>query len=188
MSLEFRRLEHVDLALVARWLAEPHVAPWWQEDPAVGAVLDRYGPSIDGTDPTEVFVVELDAAPVGLTQRYRLADNPEWRASLVPTLPPGTDPDVAACIDYLIGDPAQIARGLGPRMIAAFTDETFARYLDVDTVVVAVNRDNRRSWRALEKSGYRRVYEGEVVSDDPSDEGVHVVYVYHRGGGHRGGP
>ncbi len=177
----FRPLAHPDLALLGRWLAEPHVEPWWLEDHSPEGVLARYGPTIDGIDATEVFVVELDGEPLGMVQRFRLADEPEWAATLTPTLPAGTDPTRVAGLDYLIGSAERTGQGLGPRMLEAFTVATFDRYPEVDIVAVAVQEPNRRSWRALEKTGYHRVYEGEIVSDDPADAGVNVVYVRHRG-------
>jgi aminoglycoside 6'-N-acetyltransferase len=176
----FRPLERRDLGLLGEWLAAPHVEPWWREDPSPAAVDERYGPSIDGTDRTEVFVVELDGEPLGLVQRYRFADEPEWWATLRPTLPAGTDPDRVAGLDYLIGRPERLGRGLGPQMLDAFSADTFGRYPECDTIAVAVHADNRRSWRALEKIGYRRVYEGALESDDPADEGIQVVYVRDR--------
>jgi aminoglycoside 6'-N-acetyltransferase len=195
-DLTFRPLTRADLPLLARWLAEPHVEPWWREDFTPEGVEVRYGPGIDGADPTEVFVVEHHGTPLGLVQRFRLADDAGWAATMAPTLPPAVATDRTAGIDYLIADAKSIGRGLGTRMLEAFTADTFERYPDVDTVSVAVLLANRRSWRALEKIGYVRVYEGEIDSDDPADEGVNVVYVRHRprseaaGSGHgaAGGP
>lgn len=176
--LGFRPLRRGDLALVSAWIGAPHVAPWWREDPAAEAVEARYGPSIDGGDTTEVFVVTADGAPVGMVQRFRLADERSWAASLAPAL--AGDPADAAGIDYLIGAPELTGRGLGPRLIGAFSAATFERYPEVVRLVVSVARDNRRSWRALEKAAYRRVWSGDIVSDDPSDEGPSVVYVLPR--------
>ncbi len=44
-------------------------------------------------------------------------------------------------------------------------------------MAVAVQQDNRRSWRALEKAGYSRVFAGMIESDDPSDAGPSYLYV-----------
>ena len=49
--------------------------------------------------------------------------------------------------------------------------------LDIDRMGVAVQQANHRSWRALEKAGYDRVFEGMIESDDPSDAGPSYVYV-----------
>jgi len=55
---------------------------------------------------------------------------------------------------------------------------TFERYPEADTALVAVGQRNVASWRALEKAGYRRCWAGELISDDPSDEGP--MYLYRR--------
>ncbi len=173
MAFEFRPLTRDDFSLLGTWLASPHVEPWWREDPSPMAIESNYGPVVDGGDPAEVFVVELDGSPIGIIQRYLNSDDPAWLAALEPT---GTPPD-AAGIDYLIGHPALIGHGLGSAMIAQFVTDTFARYADAPAIVVTVNAENVGSWRALEKAGFTRTWTGEIDSGDPSDEGVSHCYV-----------
>jgi aminoglycoside 6'-N-acetyltransferase len=158
--------------LLAGWLARPHVEQWWREEHDLGAVEKRYAPCIDGRDPTEVFIVEVEGRPVGMVQRYLLDDEPGWKTSLAPS---GAH-DSAAGIDYLLGEEAATGHGLGPVMIAAFVEPTWARYPQVTEIVASVAQENRRSWRALEKAGFARTWSGEIVSDDPSDEGPSYVY------------
>jgi aminoglycoside 6'-N-acetyltransferase len=169
MNVSFRPLRRDDLALLSTWLAAPHVAAWWREDPAPEAVEARYGPSIDGHDPTELFIAMLDDRPVGMVQRYLLDDYPSWAATL--------DMGHAAGIDYLIGVEELTGVGLGGRMIDVFTDLTFDRYPDIDRLAVAVQQSNRPSWRVLEKTGFTRVFAGTIESRDPSDEGPSYIYV-----------
>jgi aminoglycoside 6'-N-acetyltransferase len=174
--VRFRPLARADFGLLSRWLAEPHVHEWWREEHEPAAVESRYGPAVDGVDPTEVFVVERDGQPIGLIQRYRLADNPEWQRVLAVAPTPGD----AASIDYLIGDEALIGRGLGGEIIERFVGDTWKRFPDVPAIVVSVQQENRRSWRALEKAGFQRCWSGMLDSDDPSDEGPSHVYVRYR--------
>ena len=178
-AITFRPFTADDLPLLAGWLARPHVARWWREDPGLAAVEARYSPILDGRDPTELFVLEADGAPAGLFQRYLAADYPQWAAALHETGQPGVD--AAAGIDYLIGDAALTGRGLGTLAIAAFTRMALARYPAAGLVVVAVSQHNIASWRALEKAGYRRCWAGELASDDPSDEGPMYLYRHDRG-------
>jgi len=169
LPVSFRPLERADFALLARWLALPHVAPWWPDEPTVSAVEASYGGTIDGTDPTEGFIIELGGRPVGFIQRYRLDDYPSWSAAL--------GIERAAGIDYLIGVPELTGVGLGPVIVDSFTVLTFERYADVERMGVAVQQANHRSWRALEKAGYERVFAGMIESNDPSDAGPSYVYV-----------
>jgi aminoglycoside 6'-N-acetyltransferase len=77
-KIGFRPLSRQDLPLLGRWLAAPHVARWWQEPSDPNSVETTYLPIIDGQDPTQVFVIELDGEAVGIIQLWRLEDSPEW--------------------------------------------------------------------------------------------------------------
>ena len=111
MTLSFRPLQRHDFRLLSLWFSKPHVEPWWREEYGLESIGRRYGPAVDGDDPTQMFIVEDDGRPVGFTQVYLLDDNQAWKRSLEPA---GTFED-AAGIDYLIGDEADIGQGLGPR-------------------------------------------------------------------------
>jgi aminoglycoside 6'-N-acetyltransferase len=175
VTLALRPLVRTDLPQLSRWLAAPHVERWWRETSDMAAVEAAYGPAIDGDDPTELLIAELDRRPIGMLQRYRLADNPDYQRALEPA---GT-PSAAAGLDYLIGEPQLTGRGLGPVMIAEGAGAWHA-YPEIVAIVVTVQVGNRRSWRALEKAGYRRVWSGLIDSGDPSDEGPNHVYVLDR--------
>ena len=112
------------------------------------SVTATYGPCITGEDPTEVFVIELDGEPVGLIQRYRHDDFPEWKRAVG-----GAH---AAGIDYLVGEPGRVGQGVGTAAIAVFAADTLVRYPDVDCVVAAPNRPTSLPggpWRKPDFSG-----------------------------------
>ena len=91
-------------------------------------------------------------------------------------------PPDAFGIDYLLGDPGRIGRGLGIRMIAAFVADSWDRYPESTACAVGVHRDNLRSVRALGRVGFVTAWEGELDSDDPGDDGPQVVLVLPRPG------
>jgi aminoglycoside 6'-N-acetyltransferase len=165
-----------DFALLAVWFASEHVAPWWREPADLASIEARYGPTIDGDDPSEVFIIELDSKPIGLIQRYLIDDDPDWARALADAGAPAP----SAGIDYLIGEQTLTGTGLGPRLIGRFVDEIWPRYPVVVAVVVAVQQENRRSWRALEKSGFHRIWNGDLESDHLSDQGPSYLYVKER--------
>src|SRR5215475_10946901 len=76
-SISFRPLERSDFRLLQEWLAAPHVAVWWKECLDLASVEAKYGPRVDGTEPTHVFVVEQEGRPIGWIQWYLWADYPE---------------------------------------------------------------------------------------------------------------
>jgi aminoglycoside 6'-N-acetyltransferase len=176
VRLALRQLDRADLPQVSRWLETPHVNQWWRESSDTEAVEAAYGPAIDGADPTELLIAELDGRPIGMLQRYRLADNPDYERALEPA---GV-PRPSAGLDYLIGDPELTGRGLGPSIIAEASAGAWTAYPEIVAIVAAVQIENRRSWRALEKAGYRRTWSGVVDSGDPSDDGPNHVYVLDR--------
>jgi len=169
-------LRRADFPLLGAWLAAPHVEPWWREAYDAASIEARYGPCIDGNDPTEVFVVHRGGSPIGIVQRYLIDDNPAWKRALAVA----DVPEPGAGIDYLIGEEALLGLGLGPAILDQFLTTTLAHYPQVAAVIVDVDQENRRSWRALEKCGFLRVWSGTLDSDDPSDAGPCYVYVLMR--------
>ncbi len=179
MTVDLHPLARADFPLLGAWLADPLVARWWHHDPRPAAVERDFGPSVDGSDPTEMFLASVDGTRFGFIQRYRFEDNLEWgeEFSAVWPVPAG-----ALGIDYLIGEPAFRGRGLGALMIATAVARVWDQYPDADDVVVAVAAANRASWRALETAGFRRVATGELTPDNPVDPRDHVVYHCQRPG------
>jgi aminoglycoside 6'-N-acetyltransferase len=178
VALSFRPVQRDDFGLLSLWFSRPHVEPWWREEYDLDSVERHYGPGVDGKDPIELLIVEQDGEPVGFVQLYLLDDNPDWKRALAPA----GQYDNAAGIDYLIGEEAAIGLGLGPRIIDDLVERAWQEHPGVEQVVVDVQQANRRSWRALEKAGFQRVWAGEIDSDDPSDNGPAYVYVRHRSG------
>jgi aminoglycoside 6'-N-acetyltransferase len=176
VRFSFRSLERADLSLLSSWLRRPHVARWWREPSDLRSIEERYGPAIDRLDPTEVFVVELDGHPIGLVQRYESTSDVEWREMLAKA---GSFERTVG-IDYLIGDQERLGQGLGPELIAQFAADTWDRYPSAQAIAAAIDQENRRSWRAVEKCGFRRVWSGMFLSDDPSDDNPSYLYLLDR--------
>ncbi|REE94759.1 aminoglycoside 6'-N-acetyltransferase [Thermomonospora umbrina] len=170
--ITWRRVHERDFPLLGQWLAQPHVARWWNQEHSIEAVTRDFGPSAAGLDPTEDHLALLDGRPFGLVQRLRLADEPRYVAELsaVTDVPPG-----AMSIDYLIGDLRHVGRGLGPRMIESMLHKIWDEHPQATCVLVPVVAANRPSWRALEKAGFTRVAEGDLEPDNPIDDRLHYI-------------
>lgn len=174
--MTFRSLERSDFPLLARWLAEPLVARWWNHETTSEALERDFGPSVDGSDPTRMFVASAGGREFGFIQRYALADEPRYVAELSRLC---EVPAAAISVDYLIGEPDMRGRGLGAAMIAELT-----RGADV---IVPVAAGNVASWRTLERAGFSRVAAGELEPDNPIDPPLHYVY-RQRGSSETGAP
>ncbi|TDD67547.1 GNAT family N-acetyltransferase [Jiangella aurantiaca] len=173
MTLTFRPVTRADFALLRRWLEQPHVARWWNHATTSEALDRDFGGTADGTEPGEDLLALDDGEPVGLVQRSRLVDFADYRDEFAAL----TDvPDGAVTIDYLVGDPGRVGRGLGTAMIRAVVADTWRAYPRAPAVLVAVVAANARSWRALERAGFRRVAEGPMNPDNPVDDPLHYVY------------
>ncbi len=172
-QISFSPLQRADFALLARWLQEPLVARWWDHEWTPEALERDFGPSVDRTDPTEIYLASQGGSPFGLIQRYRLDSYRPHLKALAAIVPV---PPAALSIDYLIGDPALRGRGMGAAMIRAFVSSSWAAYPEAPAVIVPVVAANIASWRALERAGMHRAGAGELEPDNPVDSREHVVY------------
>lgn len=175
-AVSFRPMSRADLPMLFEWLRQPHVAEWWRDvPPDLVAVEEEYGACIDGEDPTELFVVVYEGRDIGMAQRYLLEDEPAWSRALENSVIIAD----AAGMDYLIGEPDVVGRGVGTAMATAFAAGIFD-WRPVARIVVNVDQANVASWRMLEKAGIRRSWAGELDSPDPSDDGPQYLYVLRR--------
>lgn len=177
--LTWRPVTDADFPLLARWLAAPHVARWWNHETSAAAVERDFGPSVRREEPNEDLLAFVDGVPIGLVQRSFLHDYPEYRDAFAAVT---TVPSRAMTIDYLIGDASDIGRGIGTRLIRSTLEQLWADHPDAECVIVAVHADNVGSWRALEKAGLTRVASGEFEPDNPIDDRRHHVYRVDRPG------
>ena len=153
---------------------------WWNHEHDPQAIERDFGPAARGEVAAEDLLVSVDGDPVGLVQRIRWGDWPDYLDEVRPL---AEVPGDAISLDYLIGDPWRVGRGLGPAVLAA----TWTDHPRAPAVVIPVAAANRASWRALEKAGMRRVSAGLLPPDNPIDDGWHYLYRIDRPvPGHRG--
>ncbi len=150
VGLAFRPMSRADFPDLVRWQAEPHVARWWSDEaPDVAGAERHYGPALDGADPTRMWVLELDGRSAGFVQDYRIGDHPEYAVL--------TGRPDAVGIDYAIGDPAWVHRGIGARVLWCYLrDVVLPHYPDAAQVHAAPDHRNTASLRVLEKVGFRQ--------------------------------
>ena len=146
-SISFRPLGRSDFPLLQEWLSAPHVAAWWHECLDLAAVDAKYGPRVDGAEPTHVFVIEHGGRPVGWIQWYLWSDYPEHALQL------RAEP-ASAGIDLAIGELAMTGLGLGPVAICEFLRQIVFRDPSVSAVITDPEEGNLRSLRAFQKAGF----------------------------------
>ena len=176
-DFSFRPIARSDFALLSLWLREPHVARWWCDDPMLETIEADYGPVIDGKEPAEVFIAQLQGRPFGLLQRFPMKGYPEYLDELATVMPM---PPAAWSIDYLIGRQVDAGQGHGTRMLQAFVQALWQDQPGAHCIVVPVHAHNRASWRVLERIGFARVASGELEPDNPADPPDHHIYQANR--------
>lgn len=148
--LTIRALRQADLSVVADWLVQPHVAPWWSDDPD-GQVADMRA-ELESQGPTVYCVAELDGEPVGLIFWYRIHDYPDYAEELSAAhLVVSTE---AWSMDYLVGEPSATGRGVATAMVRLACQRLWEDEPDAECVIVPVHADNKRSWHALHRAGF----------------------------------
>lgn len=146
--LSFRPMTRADFPDLVRWQQEPHVARWWNnENPDVAAAERSYGPSLDGNDPTRLWVLDANGRSAGFLQDYRIGDHPEYALL-------SAEPD-AIGLDYAIGLPSLVGKGIGARMLWTYLrDLVRPHYPDAPRFFAAPDHRNRASLRVLGKLGF----------------------------------
>ncbi|HET6211149.1 MAG TPA: GNAT family N-acetyltransferase [Jatrophihabitans sp.] len=167
--LALRPLAVDDLPLLAEWITRPHVARWWYAPVGLAAVREEYLPCIEGDEPTQARVVEIDGSPAGFAQWYRWADNLEHAAKL------GAAQDEAG-FDYLLAEPRHCGRGIGTRLIAELIRQVRSSWPELAGLVVDPEQQNRASCRVLEKNGLHLVRVARIEDTDGYPLGDTAIY------------
>lgn len=161
-ALSFRPLTRADLRDVVRWTREPHVAQWWNDGAVTPEAAEQhYGPAIAGTDPIRVWVVEVNGRSVGFVQDYLIADHPDYALLTA-------HPD-AVGLDYVLGVPSLVNRGLGTRMLwQLLRDVVRPHYPGSPLYFAAPDHRNAASLRVLDKLGFKQ----GLWFDEPQPDGT----------------
>lgn len=146
-NLSFRPLAQADFPLLQRWLAAPHVNMWWRESLDLAGISAKFGPRVDGTEPTYVFVIEYSGKSIGWIQWYRWDDYSEHARQLGVNI--GT-----AGIDLAIAELDMVGVGLGPLAILKFLEQFIFIDRNISSVVADPEVSNYRSLRAFQKAGF----------------------------------
>jgi aminoglycoside 6'-N-acetyltransferase len=160
--LDFRPMTCDDLPEVVSWQQAPHANRWFHGDRFdLAEARAKYGPRIEGTAPTRMWVVQIDGRQAGYVQDYRVRDHDEYAIKT-------QDPDAVA-FDYVIGVPQLVNRGIGTRMIWSYVRDVLRRdYPEAPRFLASPDHRNARSLRVLEKCGFSQ---GLWIDEPESPDG-----------------
>lgn len=161
-----RKLRSSDLELVRTWLDEPHVARWYLLGSTAERELEDLRACLAGTEPTHLLTVVDDDRPIGWCQWYHCADYPDHAAAI--DARPG---DIG--IDYAIGDPSYIGRGVGTELVSLLVDHVRDLH-PVSGVIADPQAAHVASRRALAHNGFA-LLGVRPVATEPTD---HLMAIY----------
>ena len=147
LNISFRPITRADFPLIQKWLAAPHVKEWWHDDLDAEGIEAKYGPRVDGVEPTHVYIILLNENPVGLIQWYLWSDYPAHAVQLGAEI-------TAAGVDLAIGDEEVVGKGLGSQVLKDFVEKIIFEESMATSVVTDPEKQNSRSLRAFEKAGF----------------------------------
>lgn len=140
---DFRPVTKADLPMIARWLAEPHVAEWWDDPQTEIAAIREHIDSVS----VEPLIVELDGRPIAYLQAY----DPHLEEGH----PYADQPFGTLGIDLSIGVPDLVGIGHGSAIVRQFATELFEE--GAPRVIIDPHPKNGRAIRAYEKAGFQPI-------------------------------
>jgi aminoglycoside 6'-N-acetyltransferase len=149
MAITFVSLVERHFPLLLKWLETPHVKAWWDQDIqwTYELIQEKYAAS---SSSKHCFIICFDKVPIGYIQYYSIHDFSEE-----PDCETASPRQACAGLDWHIGDPDYIGKGIGPKALVLFLKEDV--YTDFDTLFVDPDTANRAAIRAYEKAGFRKI-------------------------------
>ncbi len=150
--LRFVPLAENHLALILKWLDEPHVKPYWTESADQEEVRAKFR----GKAAKRIFgyLVEMadessgSARPIAYIQHYEAWNvGPGWW--------PEARPGVYG-LDVMIGAADLVGKGIGTEIVDRFISEILRPGREVIEVIADPDPANLGAIRAFEKCGFRR--------------------------------
>jgi RimJ/RimL family protein N-acetyltransferase len=150
VTADFRPLTASDLPLVHEWLQREHVRRWWTDHETYEEVVEHYLPAIEGSKPTDLYLILSEDRPAGLIQTYRVSDYPEYRELVAVE-------DGVAGVDLLVGELELTGRGFGSEALSRFVSDVVFSDPEIHACIADPDAENRASLRAFEKAGFHVV-------------------------------
>lgn len=150
MRIGFRPLTSDDLPLLYEWLQREHIQRWWTDRETYDEAVQHFLPQIEGSEPTDPYLILLADRPAGFIQTYRVSDYPKYR-DLVNV------EDGVAGVDLFVAEPELTGRGFGSEALRRFLVDVVFSDPEIHACIADPDAENVASLRAFEKAGFRVV-------------------------------
>lgn len=142
-TLILRQLCNEDVALFEKWLYIPHVEKWYHEPLDW---IDEVQKRNDEFSFLHHFIAEVEGKPIGFCQYYEYRHSGEdWHGN--------TDTNGTYSIDYLIGDPKYLGKGLGKGIIQILIEKIKLQN-NAKRIIVQPEQENKASCNTLLSCGF----------------------------------
>jgi RimJ/RimL family protein N-acetyltransferase len=150
VRIGFRPLTADELPLLYEWLQRKHIQRWWTDRETYDEVVQHYLPAIEGSEPTDLYLILSEGMPVGFIQTYRVSDYPEYRDLVAVE-------DGVAGVDLFVAEPELTGRGFGSEALRRFVADIVFSDPEIHACVADPDAENIASLRAFEKAGFHVV-------------------------------
>ncbi len=146
-----------DIPLVCDWRNRPHVRRFYQKAPlSLDEAYAKLLPRVRGEDPTLAHIATLRGCAFGYVQSYLILGTPSYAEQI------GVSDGIG--MDYFIGEPELVGRGVGKAMLSAYLAEVlFPAFPQERRCIVCYETANAASGGVLTSLGFRR--EKELIED-----------------------
>lgn len=156
MKITFKPLAETDLVLLLKWLEEPHVKAWWDQETqwTYDLIEKKYGSYIKGykfengvMKPISAYIILADENPIGYIQFYNAYD-------FMRSIPLTGLPSNLAAFDVFIGEKKFLKKGIGSKAIDQFLKEHASPHTHV---LADPESTNSAAIRAYKKAGFKSI-------------------------------
>ncbi len=156
-------LSTLHFPLLLKWLETPHVKAWLDHDVhwTPELIEKKYSNYVQGfkqlklegktiEKPMHAYIILHNELPIGYIQYYDKHDFPPEQGYKITELPKS-----CAAIDWYIGEPEFIGKGIGSKALVLFLDNyVFPKF---DYVFTDSETKNISAIRAYEKTGFKEI-------------------------------
>lgn len=165
MDITFKPLAESDFSHLLKWLQEPHVKAWWDQDiqwtPEL--IREKFGDYVNGyktengaRKKVNAYIIHVGEIPIGYIQAYNAHDFSR-------TKPLTGLPEKLAAFDIFIGEPDYVHQGIGSRALRQFLDTLYDEgyaYAFADPATA-----NTAAIKAYGKAGFKIVQEHPDIGE-----------------------
>lgn len=160
MNLTFDPLNSSHYPLLLKWLKTLHVKTWWDDHIiwTLELIEKKYSSYVAGNNLIKAYVIFMKDKPIGYIQYYNKHDFPREHDYAIEL------PISCAAIDWYIGEPDFVGRGIGTAALELFLDKYV--FVTFENVFVDPDTPNVAAIRAYEKAGFKRIpqiHSGEIT-------------------------